>query len=89
MFSLGLQGELGIEGGNAVDFRQGGAQSIRDHLLNVLRHIAEDVHGFLQAGHHGAALTLVLFDHFLQLCVLFLVVRHTVLDLLGMFLRLM
>ncbi len=89
VLSLGFQGKLGVEGGDAVAFRQGHAQSVGDHLLNILRHIAENVHGFLQAGHHSAALALVLLDHFLQLCVFFLVVRHTVLDLLGMFLRLM
>ena len=56
---LGIHGELGVEGGHAVDLRQGDVQPLGHHDLNLLRQVAEDLLGLLEHRHGSPGLPFV------------------------------
>ena len=61
MLTLGIQGEQGVERGDAIDLGQGDIQTVGNELLHLNGEVAVDVLSRLHHG-HGAAL------HILILC---------------------
>ena len=67
MLALGLQNELRVEGGHAVDLAERHAQTVGDELLHLLREIAKDGLCLLHDGHERALGTLFRVDDGLKL----------------------
>ena len=67
MLTLGVQGKERIEGGNAVDLRQGDVQSVGNDLLHLNGQVAVDILSRLHHRHGAALYILILLDDGLQL----------------------